>query len=67
LIVRKILVGEKFGEFPGFFEVVLVAVVFDAEVKTVAAITEQDETTFGIRTPRLRDRVGKVKAIPAVD
>jgi hypothetical protein len=67
LVVREKFVGKQLGEFPRFLEVVLVTVVFDPKVEAVAAITEQDETTPGIRTPSLRDGVGQVKAVPAVD
>jgi hypothetical protein len=67
LVVGEILVGKELGEFPGLFEVVFVSMVFYPEVKAIAAIAEQDQPTFRIRTAGLRDSVGQVKAVAPVD
>jgi hypothetical protein len=67
LVIGEILVGEKFGKFARLVEVVIVTVVFDAEVKAVAAITEQNEATVWVRAPRLGNRVGKVEAVATMN
>ena len=67
LVVWKVFVGEQLGELPRLVEVVIVTVVFDAEVKAVAAITEQNEATVWVRAPRLGNRVGKVEAVATMN
>jgi hypothetical protein len=48
LVVGEMFVGKELGEFPSFFEVVLVSMAFNAEVKAIAAVAEQDQPTLRI-------------------
>ena len=58
LVVREIFVGEELGKLLRLLEVVFVSVMFDPEVKAIAAVAEQDKATVRVRAPRLGNRVG---------
>ena len=67
LVVLKVFVGKQLGELPRLVEVVFVTMVFNPQVKAVAPVTEQNQPALRIRAARLRDGMGQIKAVPAVD